>query len=495
MLEYNEWRIPACSQDCFFADECGNISMMAGSIANPDSIIDDTAVVSVLQYGAIIPPLSPWKGVQRLRPGYCYQGTRKVGPIYQSCAKEISPDDTEKQADAIEATLDNVLKKTLRGEREPVLLFSGGVDSGLLASRLATLGYRDSLLVNYSFGDSDPESKLAEAMAEALGLKYVRVSSNRQHVSCLSQPGRIYPQPFGDQSTGPTFDLACAVSELLAGQRRTILDGTGADGAFGMTRTLDYWRGLIRAPEALRRMLAAVYGRTLWHCNGRLSRRACLYRRSIDRPLLAAVIARNALHGVLYDASQCEYVDNLLVKWISDIGSPSLSKQIVAADLALTCANIFAQKGKPIFESAGHKVICPFLDEETVAVALDSCLQWKMDESKAPLKRALSRYVPREMVYRPKSLFTDPEGHVFYEPAFIAYLRCTIESTGPIAHLLEPKPIAKACDLLIRGKPLPQQTKTLLWTVVFTDRWYRTVFDERISPFWSKLKKCVQYLN
>jgi len=79
----------------------------------------------------------------------------------------------EDQRKVVHQVLDDSLVEVCP-ERNPVLLFSGGVDSGLLAARVAALGWRDALLVNYSFGDADPESHMAEAMAKHLGLRFRR---------------------------------------------------------------------------------------------------------------------------------------------------------------------------------------------------------------------------------------------------------------------------------------------------------------------------------
>ena len=108
-------------------------------------------------------------------------------------------------------------------------------------------------------------------------------------------------------------------------------------------------------------------------------------------------------------------------------------------------------------------------------MALHSTSHWQMEEPKAPLKLSLSRNVPRNMVYRPKSGFVDPKGEVFFSTEFIDYLRSAAGPTSPIAHMLERKPLLKACDLLAQKKELPPQTLNFLWAVVFTDRWYRTV--------------------
>jgi hypothetical protein len=156
----------------------------------------------------------------------------------------------------------------------------------------------------------------------------------------------------------------------------------------------------------------------------------------------------------------------------------SLKERIVAADVALYCSNAVVQKAEPIFELAGYKVAHPFLESEMVSLAIASIPHWQMDEPKAPLKRCLTRYVPRNMVYRPKSGFLDYRGTGFFDKEFIAYLRAAADDTSPIAFVLNKKPLLKACDWLSRRIRLPFQTLNCLWAITFVDRWYRSARED-----------------
>lgn len=477
-MNLNEYEIPPCDTRGRFFDDSDRIVSKPRYLANENSQIDDDAVFSALQFGAIIPPLSPWKGIHRLLPGFRYQGTKMVRPVDLVKGKNISALNAEQQADEIENLLDAILKRHIGERGDPVLLFSGGVDSGIIASRLAALGYRDSLLLNFSFGDDDPESKLAEAMANHLGLKFERVSGNRRPCSCLDDPGATYPQPFGDHSTVPTSDLAYSVVERLSNQKCLILDGTGADGAFGMTAKIGSWERMSRIPQIVKASAAFVYSKVLWHQTGGIEHVARILRRSAEMPLLSAILAQNPLAGTFYKKDNRHSVDDLLERWIGGWADDTSATRVVAADLAMTCANTFAQKAQPILESGGHKLLYPFLEDEAVSMSLSSIPYWQMDEPKAPLKKSLARHVPRNMVFRPKSGFVDPRGKVFFDEEFIEHLRSTCEPTGPIAHMLERKPILKTCGLLARNKALPAQTLNFIWAVVFTDRWYRTALQQ-----------------
>src|SRR5690349_13484646 len=64
-----------------FFDQRGQIANWPSDLADDRSAPDEAAIFSVLQFGAIVPPLSPWKGVSRFVPGRRYRGTTEIGPV------------------------------------------------------------------------------------------------------------------------------------------------------------------------------------------------------------------------------------------------------------------------------------------------------------------------------------------------------------------------------------------------------------------------------
>jgi asparagine synthetase B (glutamine-hydrolysing) len=458
----------------YFFNESGQNALKPGDLVGSQRHLDPAAVFSVLQLGAVVPPLSPWRGVSRYIPGYRYHRSNRMGPLQLRRSSHVAALDSDGQSLEICRLLDNAIEDAIGDGPDPVVLFSGGVDSGLIAARLSALGHRDTLLLNFSFGDDDTESHLAEAMAKHLGLRFERILESRGLCDCLMEPGRIYIQPFADHSTVPTWDLAHATVNRLSGECRPILDGTGADGAFGLIGKIEMWERVMRLPAAVRHVASHLYAAGLWHGRGRMEYLFRILRRSATMPPLSSIVAQNPLADILYDDALASDVHRLLEDWIGGWAGESLSHRAVAADMALTCTNIYAQKAKPIFDIAGFAVSFPFLQTEVMSVALASIGHWRIDEPKDTLKRCLARHVPREMVYRPKSGFVDPRGRVFYDTQFIAYLRAAADAKGPIASMLKKRPLMKACDLLARKAYLPTLTRNCLWAITFIDRWYQT---------------------
>jgi len=459
-----------------FFDAEGQIAVRPSDLADARSKPDQAAIYSVLQFGAIVPPLTPWEGIERFMPGYRYMGTTKKEPLSlleQSQSKSLS---IEELSSKLERILDGLLEQAFGDGPAPAVLFSGGVDSGLIAARLAALGFRDTLLLNYSFSDDDPESELAEVMANHLGLKFERFSIRDQHLcNCLEEPGRVYSLPFSDATTAPASDFAHQITDRLSGESRHIFDGTGT-GVFAMANRLRLWNYALSLPSLVRQSASRFYASALWHRDAKLELQFRILRRSATMPDLAAITARNPLAGIFYDRRAADRVNSLLEDWVEGWAGESLAQHVVASYSALTSAGIYAQNALPIFDEADFAVHYPYLESEMLGFALAIVDNWNEKERKSILKYSLARYVPQEMAYRPRSGFADPQLRIMRDPRFIDYLRSAADSTGPISSILRKDEVIKGCELLSRGAKLPRQTMGCLWAITFLDRWYRTVF-------------------
>lgn len=466
--------IMPCDTHAVYCADDGRVGPAPSLIRDSSARPEPLAITSYLKFGAVVPPLSPWTGVRRRLPGCTYgaESTMESNLVKKNiyaCARGI-----DAQADEIVSLIDYNLIKCLNGVDDPVLLFSGGVDSGLIASRLMAIGKNETLLLNFSFGQDDPESALAEAMAGELGLRFERVFERGRPCEVLDRPGEVYPQLFADHGTVPAANLAHAVVQRLDNKRSVILDGTGADGAFGMFRKIEHWRHMTALPIWLRRFGGAIYSTGLWRSRHRLEKLLRVMRRSLLGSIPAAVIAQNTLEDVLYEARNMEAVVALLETAVDGWAGPSVARRSVAADMMLTCAGVFAQKAQPILERAGHTVVFPFMDTAFVELALNTIDVWSMRTPKHALKVALSRSVPRNLVYRPKSGFVEREPTVFYSGEFKEMLRDSIGKDAPLAPWIKGPAARRLLDELNRGKLFSAQVYNFIWALVFGDRWYKT---------------------
>src|SRR6266446_3007240 len=196
--------------------------------------LDERAVYALLRYGVIPPSVTLYKQVKRIPNGHQLRLSPAAGepvctPLFH-WTDLPHPEREGPQPDKwVAETLDGLLARV---PASAVLFFSGGVDSALMAARLSRLGRKDVRLLNYCFSPEDEEGRLAVRVAARLGLECHQVHHDvRKAGDVLARVGRDYSVPFGDLSVIPA-NILVQEALSLAGESRTVIDGTGADGAF-----------------------------------------------------------------------------------------------------------------------------------------------------------------------------------------------------------------------------------------------------------------------
>jgi asparagine synthase (glutamine-hydrolysing) len=449
----------------------------------PGDQLDEKAIYGLYQFGAVVPPSSPWQGVTRFVPGKEFEldcnttGIQELGSNASFNAETSAPEiDKDAMTRVLVDLLDRILIESCPNQ-DPIILFSGGVDSGVLASRAAALGWKKTTLVNYCLDRDDAESALAARMAKQLGLEFTRVDSSRTvDPDFLAELAAAYSSPFGDYSALPTYRLSRAVQQRFA-PSRVVIDGTGADAIFGMFPKAAGGRRLYRIPRLLRQCLAAPYPLdSIWLRPSRAEFLLRICRRSFQMHAPAAAIARNPLRDIAFQVSRRQYqsVAEDIETWLDSTGLPvGLEYRLPAIDLILGTANIFAQKNASLFDSHDRRIVYPFMDMRIARLALSS-ERW-IDENRSPkaiLKKILADVVPNDMVYRRKSGFTVPAAEYFSDPKFVSILDSALKSdtisaqSWGIGHNLQ-----KIRDRLADGIPMPEHMYHFVWTIVFFYLW------------------------
>jgi len=475
--------IPFTSTHAFYLSRARTgvkLATYAVDLYEPGFNLDPRGVYSMLQFGTIVPPFSPWKEVVRLRPGFNYEiradgSTIETPRVNVTTHSGVSCVDHDKQIQYVTTTIDKILQAACP-TGAAAILFSGGVDSGLLAARAAALGWKDSVLINYAMGKKDPESLAAEAMAEQLGLRFVRIYHDEDDsLRILDVFAAESPQPFADHSVFPTRRLCRIAQESF--DFATVIDGTGADGCFGLFGRAARFKRLYEMPAALRHIGRRLYNSAkIWAKRSPFEPPLRILCRSSKLPWLCAAIAQNPLAGILYAAHadiQAE-VCHALYDWIKQ-ASPSSDDDVTlaAADLVLVCANIYAQKSQPLFDQKSNAIAYPFLHEDMLRLALSEARGWHghEGESKGILKAALAKHVSEDLVYRKKVGFTAPIERMFCRSPFLHQMRRLSDASAPLAPWLDTRAIAALEREVGRGRPLPVQTANATWAIVSGNMW------------------------
>lgn len=398
--------------------------------------IDPASVASFLRFGYVPAPWSILRGISKLMPGEivsfdahgkesrrCYWSMRDVAR--DGLAKPLSLSDIEAEQRLHDLLADAVSRQMISDVPLGAFL-SGGVDSSLVAALMVEAGRGPVKTFSIGFPDFGfDESPHAAAVARHLGTAHTELVIDGQHaIDVVPQLAEMYDEPFADSSQIPTH----LVSKLTRAHVTVALSGDGGDELFaGYNRyrlSQALWRRLAWLPPGLR---------------GALSRAI----RALPTGMLNAVeqiAPRGTLPGQLADKAE-KFADILLLdaagiylRLVSQYPDPAgLTPGFAEHPLSFGADKDLAGNASVLRQMQFRDTITYLpddilqkVDRASMAVALEARpplldhrvaeLSWQLPdrfhirngETKWLLRRVLDRYVPRELIERPKMGFGVP---------------------------------------------------------------------------------------
>lgn len=381
--------------------------------------IDKQSLRYFLEAGYVPAPYSIYEGVRKLEPGHYLtvtsQGLNKTR--YWS-ADRINTDQSlaganeETLLDELDALIDESVRLRMVSDVPVGAFLSGGIDSSLVASymmkhtqepvRTFTIGFQDKAF---------DESHFAASVAAHLGTAHTcETLAVDDLLDLMPTFIKQYDEPFFDYSAFPVM----AVSRLARRSVTVSLSGDGGDEAFGGYHYYRMMAGLERAhhlPAALRKLA----GSALQHAPVQRMR------------WLGQVVAANGaapayafMRGVIKDASHLmqpsllaatQPLSHLFAQRVARLPEDLPYAEIgMRLDLAYTLPDDYLQKvdvGSMAFSLEARD---PLLDHTIIEWAAKLPLGWKLRNgtNKYLLRKLAYRYVPREILDRPKMGFGVP---------------------------------------------------------------------------------------
>jgi len=249
--------------------------------------IDRDSVADLVRSGCVPAPWSIYSGVSKVRPGHVERFDDQCRRIEEVCY--WSPVDTaigaaastsaaprgEDAVDELEEVLGRVVGSRMVSDVPIGAFLSGGVDSSTVVAFMAD--HSPDPIQTFTVGFTEAaydESPHARAVAEHLGTDHhelmVSPTDAREVIPALPF---MFDEPFADSSQIPTF----LVSRLARGSVTVALSGDGGDELFGGYDRYRYMDGLRRllehAPAGIRRTVGGALGAVgagTWDRLGRL---------------------------------------------------------------------------------------------------------------------------------------------------------------------------------------------------------------------------------
>ena len=397
--------------------------------------IDPTALISSLMYYWIPESHCVYRGVGKLPPGH-WAEISPDGAYRQKCYYDPQQELVHGSYEEIGVSeLRTIIEGSVSAHMVadvPVSAFlSGGLDSSLITAIAARQGYGiDGYTISFREEDKKLEAMpddlfYARKIAAAYGITLHEIEIAPDVAEMLPQMVAVLDEPIGDAAAINAFLICKAAREAGV---KVLLSGMGADELFGgyrkhlacilagrYRRLPGFVRNGIVRP-AINSLPVARKNRSY-----RTIRWAKRFLAFADMPEEAAFRRsythcgtaefQELLHPDFYDA-----VDRLIeehAEIYSQYRTANCGDQVNSmcyTDVRHFLPGLNLAYTDRASMAASTEVRVPYVDREVAAAAFAISGRRKIAgwETKAVLKKAAETYLPREVVYRPKGLFSAP---------------------------------------------------------------------------------------
>lgn len=452
-----------------------------------DTQVDAGALTQFLRYDYIAAPRSIYRGTRKLEAGHlvCFDAAASRSSewptprpywnaqarIRAATAQRFVGDET-----AALQRLDELLRAAVRLRLHadvPVGLFlSGGTDSSLIAALAQQESAQPVQSFTIAFTDrQDIDGIYARAIAERLGTRHTEFAvGGSDALALVPHLPVIYDEPFADVSMLPSV----LVAQLARAQVKVALSGDGGDELFfGYSRYLRALRNLrwhARLPAAVRRLL----GHWLTRGDPENARTGGLQTvgmeleaADIDGIYLNRISRWRAPERVVHGGFEppIAYTDHLL----ADV-SLSPAERMMTLDFLCYLPEDILVKLDRSGMSTGLETRSPLLDSRVAEFAwsLPEALKVREREPKHLLKALLRRYLPNELVERPKAGFGAPVGAWLSGPLREWAGDLLSEQRLRRDNLLDASAVARRWNAFKGGE---RKWHTHLWSIVMLQSW------------------------
>lgn len=421
---------------------------------------------------------SIWHGISKLLPGTVLRiGTegearaRSYWRLHDVIAAGLRErvDDVGEAQTLVHDRLATSVRRQLISDVPLGAFLSGGVDSSLIVALMQEISGGSAKTFSIGFEDEGfNEAHHARLVAQHLSTDHHEFVVTAAHAQAMIPlMSQIYDEPFADSSQIPTF----LVSQLARQHVTVALSGDGADELFGgYTR----YGSVLRAWDAVRPLPTAVR---------RIGARAA----TAAGALLPTRVARGAaaaaageivtFYDLLTDHALTHFRSRSKVGHMDSPDGLTPFEQLLAHDQRTYLPDDILVKVDRAAMAVSLETRAPFLDVDVLAASWRIPPQFKrrsvgdVTVSKWILREILDRYVPRELIERPKQGFGVPIGSWLLGP-----LRSWAED------LLSPERLVAAglADrdavrrLWAEHKDARANHGELLWAVLMLHSWYAT---------------------
>ncbi|MEZ5653226.1 MAG: asparagine synthase (glutamine-hydrolyzing) [Burkholderiaceae bacterium] len=412
--------------------------------------VDPRALDAMLRFLAVPAPMSIYRGINMLPPAHQLRISRDAIHSFEpgdaepywripepgdAAAQVATAQDDQQAIETLDRLFTSAVERQLISDVPLGAFLSGGIDSSLVVAVMQKIAATRSappvqtFTIGFERADYD-ESPHARRVAAELHTQHTELMvTDRECLDLIPDLAGVYDQPFADAS-----QLGVTLLSRLTSQSVTVaLSGDGADELFGgYNRYVQgpiWWGRLAGLPMPLKSALASALVRVspslldelalgvakllpashrVLRPGERLEKLARLLRATSGRALYGQLVEHWSEPPLL--GRKSDDPASSLWPWLD---TPLLADQMMHADLAFILPTDMLAKVDRAGMNASLETRMPFLDPDVASFAIAQPLHRKIRDgrNKWLLRALLGRYLPQELIDRPKMGFNSPIAH------------------------------------------------------------------------------------
>jgi asparagine synthase (glutamine-hydrolysing) len=392
---------------------------------NVDRSLDFDALAQFVAWEYCPAPQTLFAGINKLLPGRWLQLEIDTNTIKSDAYWSVPAADNtglrsdDDWIDAVDSVLRQAVRRQMVSDVPLGAFLSGGVDSSLISAAMGnpttfSIGFKDA---------SYNELAYSSQVAKHLDVEHITEVLDDDCVSLFGDLLEFMDDPIGDSSIFPTYLL----SRLARRHVTVALSGDGGDELFAGYETYAadrVARRYLMLPRMVRQRLVEPLARQI---RPTASKKGLVNKglRFIEGMVQSQDVGharwrvflnettRRTLFTADAVAAMRTPVDQHIVALYSDAAGRSRLDQALFVDLYSFLPDDILTKVDRMSMAVSLEARVPFLDKEVIELAfrVPDRLKIRNGQTKWILKQVAERYLPKNVVYRPKEGFSAPVKH------------------------------------------------------------------------------------
>ena len=478
-----------------FASDLNSIASLDG-FTNPVNV---DILGDYMRYGYISAPYSIYRGIWKLEPGkilkvkspfdkpeiFTWWSMMETAVFGQ---KNLFRGSSEEAAQELERLLQNAIAGQMTADVPVGAFLSAGIDSSTVVSLMQAQSSQKIRTFTVGMWEEQfNEAPVAKEIAERLGTEHTEVYITEEDAkNVIPALAGMFGEPFADSSQIPTY----LVSRITREHVTVSLSGDGGDELFCGYNTyysIDrIWNKVRKLPYPLRLAAGGALGVTgcLGNNPSLATRAGLLGARSIEDMYLRSEIGeglklvKGRQEGKRLDFGPWDAIQSREAgtTWMDAYPSGLLEEprhNLMLMDLLMYHPDDILNKVDRTAMAVSLETRVPMLDRDVVEFAWTLPLAYRQENGvrKKILRDILYRYVPRELMERPKTGFSIPLHRWLRQPSLREWAESLLEaSLLERQGLLETTAVRKLWDDYI----MKNVWKPQIWYILMLQEWLRS---------------------